>query len=205
MGNASVPSGDRAATRVVLRTVLLLLAFALPGSILDVTTTELARRDGGFVELNPKGFLPLHQSILMELGWVSLCVVVVAVGAHFRREALRAAPDATSEQFVEGLFARHAWAVPLLWMPHFSALFRYPVVISNACYLTLRWSPIDAVLLSPLERLFHDDALAYFVSILVGVLVLWHPATTLIVRALYAVHRAGQNTPQQAQHLTGWT
>lgn len=199
MGDAAGPSEKNgAATRVVLRTVLLLLLIELPGSSLDVATTEMARRDGGFVELNPSGFLPLHQAVLMELRRTLLDVVLVGLGAYFRREALRAAVSTRREQFFESLFARNIWAVPLLWLPLFGAVCRYPVVVSNACYLTLGWSPIDEVLLLPLARLFHNDAAAYVASILVGILVMWYPANAFIVRALYAAHGGGKCTPNQA-------
>jgi len=198
------PSG-LAVVRVLLRTWFLGLAIGLPAASLDVLTTELARRDGDFVELNPAGFVPLSTAFRNELLWILLGTASMLIGAYACRAALDGAIDSSLDQFFESLFARNAWAVPLLWMPFFASMLRYLVVISNSCYLSVGWSPIDKVLLLPLQALFHDDAAGYVASTFVCILVLWYPANALIVRAWYRIHRWGRvdTTPNKAVNPSG--
>lgn len=189
MATFSSPSG-RATTRALLRTSLLFLLVWLPGTSLDVFTTEVARQQGDWVELNPTGFVPLQSAVVREVKLTLLGASVVLMGAYFLRDALIHAGTVSLDQFGEALFSRNAWAVPLLGVPFFCAIGRYGVVLSNACLLSVGWNPMDTIILLPLQALFRDDALGYIVSIAIGVIVLWYPVTSLIVRLLYAANRS---------------
>jgi hypothetical protein len=186
----------------LLRTAFLFLGFALPAAALDVYTTELGRRSGDAVELNPRGFLPLPLSVGAEVLLMVIATVMVAVGAYFRRNALYNAACTPYDKFGDDLFGRRVWAVALLGVPFFGAILRYPDVISNACYLIMGWSPIDSVSLLPLQALLGDDAMGYIAFNTLAVLVLWYPVAALIIRSLYAVHRRPQRPPNQSLPLT---
>lgn len=179
----------RTTTRVLIRTGLLALVFGMPGSFLDLLTTEIARQRGGFVELNPVGFQPLLDSILFEMRWMGIGAALLLFGAYQLRDVLAEAPNRSYDQLITELFSRKPWAVALIWLPCFCAILRYWIVLSNLCYLTLSWSPMDWVTLLPLEALFGNDAIAYVTLNVLLVLVLWIPVTELIFRSLYAIHR----------------
>lgn len=182
----------------MLRTAALFLILWLPSTALDVLTTDIARRQGAWVELNPAGFVSLSAAVTRECIMALTATGVVLVGAWFRRDALRAATINSRSQFHQSLFTRRAWAIPLIGIPMFAAIGRWGVVVSNSCYLALGWSPIDAVMLSPLERLLRDDASAYVASIAIGVGVLWYPVTALIFRLLYAANQGGRHAEPDA-------
>lgn len=200
---ASPTESNRTSTRPLLRTAALFLILWVPGTTLDVITTEIARRQGDWVELNPTGFVPLSAAVVRELIVALVTTGVVLGGAWFRRDALRSAAVNSGNQFWEALFERRAWAIPLFGIPIFAAIGRYGVVVSNACYLALGWSPIDAVLLLPLQALFRDDALGYVVSQVIGIVVLWYPFTALTFRLLYAVNGGGRHVEPGAAADTG--
>jgi len=176
--------------------MLLFLAVWVPGAALDTLTTEIARQQGIWQELNPTGFVSLTFAIERELLLILLASLSVLWGAWLRWAALSSATGRTLEQFCEGLFQERPWAVALLGMPLFIGLGRYVVVISNVCYLTLGWSPVDLVSLQPLEWLLEDDTLAYVTSILVGCGLLWFPVTSLIFRLLFAVNGGREGLAQ---------
>jgi hypothetical protein len=188
MDEADRPS-RRATTKVLFRTGILFLAFALPAAALDVFTTELARRNGDYVELNPAGFVLPAQAVLREVGLGFIAAGMVLVGAYFRRDALYNAARTSFDQFGVELFSRHMWAVALIWIPFLGTALRYVIVISNGCYLTMGWSPIDSATLLPLQALLGDDTKGYVAWTVVALTALWYPAAALTVRSLYAVHR----------------
>jgi hypothetical protein len=191
----------QATTKVLLRTGLLFLVFALPAAALDVGTTELARREGGYVELNPADFIPLRQAILKEMGWGLMAMGMVLAGAYYRRDALTNAVNFSWKQFRSDFFSQNGWAVTLIWLPFLWGVILYSVVISNICYLTMGWSPIDAVTLNPLQALLGNES-GYVGCLAIGLALLWYPAAALTIRSLYAVHHWPRKPPNKVLHLT---
>lgn len=186
--SGSQVAGDRSETRLLLRMALLFLVVWIPSSFLDVLTTEIARQQGDWVELNAAGFVLPSTAMLRELRLTLKGIAAVLVGTWLRRDALLMAAQTDLNQFVELLFQKRGWAIALIGIPLFVAISRYGVVVSNACYLIIGWSPIDSVLLLPLQALFRNDALGYVISIAIGMAVLWYPVTSLIFRLLHTVN-----------------
>jgi hypothetical protein len=107
---------------------------------LDVWTTELGRHRPGAVELNPMGFTPLRQSILMEIPVLFIGCLLVALGVWLRRDTLLRAPALAFQAFFGELLQHRYIGFLLLLAPIEIALLRSLAVLNNAQQLLVGWS-----------------------------------------------------------------
>jgi hypothetical protein len=118
---------------------------------LDVWTTELGRQRPNTVELNPLGFMPLKQSVLLEIPLLLIGAGSVALGAWWRRTTLMKAGDVTFGDFLKELwFGGNYLGALLLFAPIAVSLLRFTAITNNAMQLLWGWSVWGRYLIDPL-------------------------------------------------------
>ena len=91
------------------------------------------------------GFMPLRQSILMELPVLLIGSLLVALGVWLRRDTLLLASSATFGVFFEEFLQRRYIGFLLLLAPIEIALLRSLAVVNNAQQLVAGWSIFNPV------------------------------------------------------------
>jgi hypothetical protein len=135
----------------VRRFVVFFVIVFIPTAALDVWTTELGRQRPNMVELNPMGFMPLKQSILLEIPVLLTGVGLVALGAWWRRETLAKAGTRTFWVFQNEFWFGGAYlGALLLFAPIAICLIRVMAITNNVMHLLWKWSVWDRYLLDPI-------------------------------------------------------